>query len=462
MKTSSKILSTSVEFTVEFNKDDLEPARLTALERLARNIKVPGFRNGKAPANVVEQHVDPNDLATQTLDVLVRRTIPTLFDKAKLMPVSVPHVDVKKYVPGEMAEITIVADIMPEVTLGDYKKLKAKFVAPAIADKDVEDVLGRIAESYAETKVVKRAAAKGDEVIIDFVGKKDGKEFEGGSAKDYHLELGSGKFIPGFEEGIVGHASGDKFDINLSFPKNYGVADLAGKPVVFEVLVKQVNEVIKPAVDDELAKKTGAFATLSELKADIRTNLEARANQEADSKYKDDLLTELVNNSKTEAPLSLVDEQFQHIKDDMLRNLQSHGMTIEQYLERNKQKVEDWENEVRAAAKHRVISSLVAQKLSDVLGIEISDAEAEKQVAEMREVYQKDKSAMEQLDDPQVQASIRNRMRIDRTMEELAKLNRPAKTEKAKADKSEEKATKAAKSDKTDKAAKTKTTKKSK
>ena len=425
MKSTCKKLSTSVEFTVEFDKNDFEPARLKALERLARDIKVPGFRNGKAPANVVEQHVNPNDLASQTLDIVVRTAIPKLFDKEKLMPISIPHVDIKKYVPGEMAELTITADILPEVELGDYQKVKVIYEEPHVTDEDVEDVLHRIADSYAEPKVVKRAAKLGDEVIIDFTGKKDGKAFEGGSAKDHHLRLGSGQFIPGFEDGIVGHEVGDKFDLPITFPKDYAAKELAGAKTVFEILLKQVSEINKPAIDDELAKKSGAFATLKELREDILKNLKSRAQYEADEKYKDDLLNEIIKNSKTEAPESLVQEQFEHIREDMVRNLQTRGMTIEAYLEHNKQKLEDWEKEIRDAAKRRVIGSIVVQKLADVLGIEVSDADAEQQVAEMREVYKNDANAAKQLDDPQVKASIRNRMRVNRTMDKLAEINKP-------------------------------------
>lgn len=425
MKSTKKVLSTSVEFTVEFDSGDFEPARLKALERLARDIKIPGFRNGKAPANVVEQHVDPNDLASHTLDLAVRRAIPQLFDGAGVTPVSIPHVDVKKYVPGEMAEIVVTADILPEVKMGKYDKLKSVFEERVVSDEDVKDVLDRIAESYAEPSVVKRAAKKGDEVIIDFTGKKDDVAFEGGSAKDYHLRLGSGQFIPGFEDGIVGHEVGDKFDLKITFPKDYANKDLAGAPAVFEILVKQVSEVKTPKIDDDLAKKSGAFETLKELKEDIRKNLEAQANHEAEEKYKDDLLNELVDESKTEAPASLVDEQCGRIKEDMLRNLESRGFTIEDYLKKNEQKQEDWEREVRENAERRVMSSIIVQRLSDELKIEVSDEDLNKQVVEMQHVYKNDKGATEQLQDPQVINSIRNRMRINMTMDKLVELNRP-------------------------------------
>lgn len=436
MKSTCKKLSTSVVFTVEFDKNDFEPARLKALERLARNIKVPGFRNGKAPANVIEQHVDPNDLASQTIDIMVRQAIPKIYDEEGLAPISIPHVDVLKYVPGEMAEITITSDIMPEVKLGDYENVKVVYDEPEVTDKDVEDVLQRIADSYAEPVVVKRAAKKGDEVIIDFKGKKDGKAFDGGTAKDYHLRLGSGQFIPGFEDGIIGHEVGDKFDLDITFPKDYASAELAGADTVFEILVKQVSEVKTPAIDDELAKKSGAFETLKELREDIMKNLKSRAAYEADEKFKDTLLNEIISNSKTEAPETLVQEQFESMKEDAFRNLRSHGLEMEQYLEQTKQKVEDWENNLREAARKRVIGSIVVQKLADVLGIEVSEEEAAQQVVEMRAVYKNDKDALKQLEKPEVATSIRNRMRVDKTMNKLVEINKPhAKKPAKKADK---------------------------
>ena len=425
MKSTCKKLSTSVEFTVEFDSKDFEPARLKALERLARNIKVPGFRNGKAPANVVEQHVDPNDLASQTLDIMVRQAIPKLYEAEGLAPISIPHVDVMKYVPGEMAELTITSDIMPEVKLGDYENVKVVYDEPEVTDDDVEDVLHRIAESYAEPKVVKRAAKKGDEVIIDFKGKKDGKAFDGGSAKDYHLRLGSGQFIPGFEDGIIGHEVGDKFDLDITFPEDYASKELAGAKTVFEILVKQVSEVIVPEIDDELAKKSGAFATLEELRKDIMANLKSRATYEADEKYKDTLLNEIIAHSKTEAPATLVQEQFESMKEDMFRNLRTRGMDMEQYLEQTKQKLEDWEEAVRENARKRVVGSIIVQKLADALGIEVSEEEAAQQVVEMRAAYKNDPKALEQLKTPEVATSIRNRMRVDKTMNKLVEINKP-------------------------------------
>ena len=423
MKFTTNKKKTSVEFDVEFTSQDFEPARLKALARLARNVKIDGFRKGKAPANIVEQHVDPNELSMQTLDIMVREAIPKIYEEAKVQPISAPNVDIKKFVPGEMAEVTISSDIMPDVKLPAYDKLKAKYSESKVEAKDVDDVLNRIAESFAESKAVKRAAKLTDEVIIDFVGKKDDVAFEGGSAKDYKLRLGSGQFIPGFEDGIVGHEPGDKFDLKLKFPKEYHSKDLAGASVVFEVLLKQVNEMTTPKIDDELAKKTGAFPTIKELKADIKKNLEAQAKQRADEAYRDAILEEIVDGATTEAPEALVKEQSEHIKEDMLRNLQARGSNLEEYLKQTKQKEEDWSKEIEEAAKRRVIGHIVLAKLSEELKIKVTDSEVEKQVAELQAVYKKDEHALRELQTPEAVASIRNRLRINKTMDKLVELN---------------------------------------
>ena len=425
MKSSVEKTNTSAKFAVEFSAKDFEPARLKALERLARNIKVAGFREGRAPANVVEQHVDPNKLASETLDILVRQTIPKIFAEAKLTPISVPHVDVMKYVPGESAELSIEADIMPEVKFGDYENLDAEYAIQTITEDDVEDVLNRIAESFAETSVVKRAAKLGDEVIIDFTGKKDGVEFAGGSAKDFKLRLGSGQFIPGFEDGIVDHEVGDSFDLNLTFPEDYGNKEMAGAKTVFEVLLKQVNEVKTPAIDDELAKKTGAFEKLEDLRKDIRKNLEAQAQKQADDQYKDRLLAKLVEVSETEAPKTLVQEQVEAMRGDLLRNLKARKMELEDWLKAQGKKKDEWEKDIREAAERRVISSIVVQRLGEEMKVEISDKDIEDQLEQMRQAYAKSPEALKEIDDPRTKANIYNRLRIEAIMDKLVGINKP-------------------------------------
>ncbi len=424
MKTTTKKISdTRVEVKVTLDDQDLKTARSQAIAHLAQNVKVQGFRKGKAPASLVERNLAPNDIANETIDVAVRSTMPTAFGKAKLNPIAITNVSVTKYVPDESAEYIATADILPEVKLGDYKKLKAKMEKTEPSAKDVQEILDNIVNAYAEKVVAKKPAALGDEVIIDFVGKKDGVEFPGGSAKDHHLMLGSGQFIPGFEDGVVGHSAGDKFDLKVTFPKDYPEKTLAGQPVVFETLLKQVNEVKKPALDDELAKKCGNFKNIEELKADIKKNLEGQNRHRALEKYRENLVAELVKNSKVAAPEILIQDQLRFIRDDVTRSAASRGMNFEQYLEYASQSLEDWEKSAREVAEARVKSSLILQILSQQEGIKALDEEVDVKIAELRDLYQKSKEALANLKKPEVRQDIKNRLIIDKTIDFLVAAN---------------------------------------
>ncbi|MDO4507916.1 MAG: trigger factor [Candidatus Saccharibacteria bacterium] len=425
MKTKFKKLSDSrVEITVTLDAKDLKAAEEKAVEKLAKEIKVEGFRKGKVPAEVAKKFIPENDLNAETIDLAVRSTVIEAFKENEKSPLVLPNVNVTKYVPGELAEYTATADIIPEVKLGDYKKLGVKRTETKIAEKDIKGVLDNLAASFAEKKVAKRAAKLDDEVVIDFVGKKDGKAFDGGSAKDYKLTLGSKTFIPGFEDGIVGHEPGDKFDLELTFPEDYGVADLAGKKTVFEVLLKQVNEVTKPEINDELAKKCGPFESLEALKEDIKKNLGAQTEHQAEEKFKNDLVEALVKKSKIPAPEILIDDQMRMIKDDISRNAASQGLDFEDYIKRAGETVENWEKEARKVAEQRVKASLALQNLAIEAKIKVSDDVVNAKIAELKDVYKKSPEALKSLKDPNVKMDIKNRMIIEETLNYLAKVNK--------------------------------------
>lgn len=424
MKTTIKKLSdTRVEVTATLDAADLKTARDKALVRLAANLKVQGFRQGKAPVELVEKNVPENDINSETIDIAIRSTMPEAFSKEKQAPIAIEHVNVTKYVPGESAEYTATAEVLPDIKLGDYKKLKAEMKSTEPTKADVQEIVDNIVTAYAEKVVVKRPAQMGDEVIIDFVGKHNGEAFKGGSAKDYHLTLGSKQFIPGFEEGIVGHESGDKFDLEVTFPKDYPEKSLAGEKAVFETLVKQVNEVQKPAEDDALAKKCGNFQNMDELRADIKKNLEAQNNHRALEEYREALVAELVKASKVSAPEILIQDQLRFIKDDMTRNAASRGMQLEEFIESAGKKFADWEKEARQVAEERVKSSLVLQILAREQGIQAAEDEVEAKLAELRDVYQKSKEAVANLKKPEVRQDIKNRLTIDKTLEFLVNAN---------------------------------------
>ena len=238
------------------------------------------------------------------------------------------------------------------------------------------------------------------------------------------MVLGSQSFIPGFEDGIVGHEPGDKFDLELTFPKDYGVKDLAGAKTVFEVLLKQVNEVTKPEINDELAKKCGPFDDLKALKEDIKKNLSAQNEHQLLEKYKNDLVEALVKKSTIPAPEILIDDQMKIIREDINRNAAGAGMSFEDYLKRAGETMENWEKQARKVAEQRVKGSLALQNLAIAEKITVSDDVVNAKIAELKDVYKKSPEALKNLKDPNVKMDIKNRMIIEKTLDYLVKVNK--------------------------------------
>jgi trigger factor len=433
MKTTVKKLNeTKVELTIVCDAKELEAAEQVALAKMAQTMKVPGFRTGKVPASVAAKHADPNALGQQTLENALSKAVAEAFTNENLQALDRPQVDVKKFVPGKELEFTAEADVLPEVKLGDYKNLKSKKTKTEVSKDDVNDVIERMRAGFADKKAVKRAAKDGDEVIIDFIGKRDGVAFDGGTSSDYSLKLGSNTFIPGFEDGIVGHKAGEEFDIPLKFPEDYHAADLKGAEVVFTVTIKSVNEVVLPELNDEFAAKAGPFTDVDELKSDVKNELEAQKDRQATEDFKDALVGELVDASEVPAPEVLVEDQSRSIEQDMTQNLMYQGLTLDQYLE-NKgfESREKWlETEVKDAATKRVQAGLVLAELSKVEKIEATNAELEGHVNTYKQQYGKNAEAAKQFDTPEARQQIANRLLTEKTVERLVELNSPKNTKK--------------------------------
>jgi trigger factor len=426
MNTTVKYLSdTRVRATIKVEATELKAAEQVALKKLSKTVKVNGFRKGHVPLEVVKKNVDPNALAQETLENALSRAVAESFIENKLQALERPEVEVKKFVPGESLEFTAEADVLPKVKLGDYKKLKATEKKISVAKKDVDEVVERIRKSMAEKKEVKRAAKLGDEAVIDFVGKKDGEAFPGGTGNDYPLELGSGSFIPGFEEAIVGLKAGDKKDIELTFPKDYHAPDLKGKKVVFETTVKKINEKVLPELNDEFAAKTGPFTSMSELTADIKRELEAQKKREASDELKDSLVKQLVAKSNVAVPAVLREDQVRSIEQDLMQNLMYQGLSIEQYWEQKGYKDRDaWvKAEANEAADNRIKAGLVLSELSKVLKIEATADELADHLNTYRKQYANNPEMAKRFEEPEVQREVANRLITEKTVDELVKLN---------------------------------------
>ena len=426
MKTTVKNLSeTKVEVTITLDAKSLADAEQVAIVKLSKTAKVPGFRKGKVPASVAAKHVEPQALQEQLLDDAISKAIAEAFLAEKIQAIDRPMVDVKKYVPHDSLEFVAQVEILPAITLGDYKKLGKKVEKVAVSEDDINDVLERMRQGFAEKAEVERAAKDGDETVIDFIGKKDDVPFDGGTGTDYTLTLGSNQFIPGFEEGIVGHKAGETFDLELSFPDDYHAKDLAGQTVVFTTTLKKVLEQTLPAIDDELAKKAGDFKTLEELKADITREITTQKEREAGDKLKDDLIAELIEKSTVPAPEALVADQMGSIEQDFSQNLMYRGLELHTYLEANGFKDEDdWrEKEVKPAAVRRTQPGLLLNELSKAENITATDAEIDEHVEVHKRQYANNPEVLKQFETPEVRRDIANHYITEKTIERLVELN---------------------------------------
>lgn len=420
--TLKKSSDTQVHVTVDLDAKDLATAKQAAVRELATKVKVPGFRAGKVPANVAEKHLDPLALANATTEHAINIAINDLAVSEELRILDRPQVDLKDFQPYDSLTFEATIDIVPDVTLGDYKKLKAKKAVSEVTDTEVDEVVERMRSQLSEKKSVDREASSGDEVNIDFIGKQDGTPFDGGTAKGYDLVLGSNSFIPGFEEAIIGHKTGDTFDVPLTFPEDYHAEHLKGADVVFEVTLNDIKEVVLPEVDDAFAVKVGPFKTVEGMREDIRSELMQQKDKTAEDTYKDDLVGELVAVSSVPVPEVLVNDQIRQIEQDAMQNLMYRGMSPDQYLKQMGYKDHDeWhEKEFKVAAERRVQAGLALAELSKVEKIEVTQEELNQRHAQMLEQYP---TMKEQLDTPEARRDLANRVITEKTVDRLVELN---------------------------------------
>ena len=416
---------TRVKVVVAADHAELAAAEQVALKRLAKTVKVNGFRTGHVPLEIVKKHADANALAQETLDAALNRAVAEAFLSNDLQVLARPEVEIKKYVPGELLEFTAEADVLPEVKLGNYKKLKVKKAAVNVDKKEIDEVIERIQKGLSEKKEVKRAAKIGDETVIDFVGKKDGEAFQGGTGKDYPLVLGSNSFIPGFEDALVGLKAGDTKDVKLAFPKDYHAKDLAGQDVVFEVAVKKVNSVKLPALDDKFAAKAGPFTSMDDLRKDIKAEITAQAERKATDDLKDELVKQLVAKSTVSVPSVLRDDQIRSLEQDLRQNLMYRGRTLEQYFEEKGYADRDaWvKAEANDAADARIKAGLVLAQLSKELKIEATADELAAHINAYKQQYANNPKMAKHFDKPEAQREVANRLITEKTIDKLVELN---------------------------------------
>lgn len=425
MKTQVENISdVKVRLTISLGKEELEAAEQVALTKLAKDVKISGFRKGKAPLDVVAKNVDPVALGQETMENAISKAVAEAFLSEKIQALNRPEVDITKFVPAQELEFTAEAEVLPKVELGDYKKLKAKKDAVKVSKKEISETIDMIRKNFAERKTVEREAKDGDEVLIDFLGKKDGVAFDGGKAEKFPLELGSNSFIPGFESGILGKKAGEEFALDLEFPKDYHAKELAGAKVVFEVKLHEVRETVLPELNEEFLKKLGDFKTAEDFEKQIESDLKERKQLEADEKFKDDLVRELAEISKVPVPEILLEDQKRNIELDMNQNLLYSGLTLDAYLERMGKTREEWlETDVKEVAESRVKAGLALAELSKVEKIEASLEEVDARIEQLKAQYGKNKDALKQLSSDAVRSDLANQILTEKAVDRLVELN---------------------------------------
>lgn len=421
MKVTTKHAS-DTQAVVSVIADDQELATIKShvIKQLAPQVKVPGFRAGKVPAELVEKNIDPKTFQVEFLEHAVNDLYPAAVREAALRPVGQPQIDLKKFVPFSTLEFEAKVEVIGQVTLGDYKKLKKAKPTVKVTDKDIDEVIGQLLRRAATKKAVERAAKKNDEVVIDFKGVDEkGEPVKGADAVDYPLLLGSNTFIPGFEENVIGMKPGEEKTFTLAFPKDYGVKALANRKVTFTATVKKVSELEEPKLDDAFAATLGPVKTVKELREDIKRELKLERQRQTDRDYESAIVKELTDTSKVAIPRALVEDTVERMLRDLQQNLLYRGQTLPEFLETEGKSEEEYRNDIlEPEATERVKASLVIAELADRENVEITREELDARISELKAQY-KDPKMQEELNKPEARQEIASRLMSEKTVAHL-------------------------------------------
>lgn len=376
-----------VTIVVEIDKELMESGVNKAYMKARKNIQIAGFRKGKAPRKMVEAFYGPHIFYEDGLEEIFPEVYDFAVVKQELKAVGRPSLTDMQISDDHIVTLTLTTEVYPEVTLGQYKGLEVEKAEVTVSDAQVQAELDRMAENVASTEVVERAAEMGDTANIDFEGFDNGVPFEGGKGDDFDLKLGSGQFVPGFEEQIVGMTAGEEKDIDITFPEDYH-AELAGKAVVFHVKLNKVTVVNVPEQDDEFAKDVSEFDTLEELKADIRAKAMEQAEKQSNSAFEQAAVEKAAENTTVDMPQALVEAELDTQMERFAYQLQMSGYSMEQYAQMMGGDVNSMRSAFRPAAEKQAKISVTLEKIVEVENITVSDEEIEAEFQALADQYQ--------------------------------------------------------------------------
>ena len=393
-----KMEKNMAKLTIEVSAEDLDKAMQNAYLKARGKISIPGFRKGKAPRKMIEQMYGKGIFLEDAANALIPEHYSKALEECELEIVSQPEIDVVQAEPGKAFIFTAEVAVKPEVTLGDYKGLEVPKSEVEVTDEDVDAEIKKEQEKNSRTVTVEdRGAENGDIATIDFEGFVDGVAFEGGKGTDYPLTLGSGSFIPGFEDQLVGAKAGDHVEVNVTFPEEYQAAELAGKAAVFQCDVKKVEAKELPELDDDFAQDVSEFDTLAEYKEDVKKNLTEKKEKEARAAKENAAVDKAIENAQMEIPDAMVDTQVRQMINDFASRMQSQGLTMEQYFQFTGMTVEKMQEEMKPQALKRIQTRLVLEKIAEVENIQPTEDEVNEEISKMAEMYKMEADKLKEL-----------------------------------------------------------------
>ena len=384
-----KLENNMAKLTIEVSAEELEKAIEKVFQKQKKNISVPGFRKGKVPRQMVEKMYGKEVFYEDAANELIPAAYEKAYDECEEEIVSSPKIAIVQLEAGKPFIFTAEVALKPEVELGTYKGVKVDKVEVTVTDAEVDAEVEKERERNARSvSVTDRAVKDGDQTVIDFEGFKDGVAFEGGKGENYPLTIGSGQFIPGFEDQLIGKNIGEDVEVNVTFPENYQAEELAGQPALFKVVIKEIKEKQLPELDDEFAAEVSEFDTLDEYKADVKANLIAKREKDVRNAKEDAVIQAIIDDAKMEVPEAMIETQQRQMVDDFAQRLQSQGLSMEQYFQFTGLTTAKMMEQVRPNAESKIKSRLVLEAVVKAENLVATEEDFDAEVAKMAESYQ--------------------------------------------------------------------------
>ncbi|MGM0603516.1 MAG: trigger factor [Bacillota bacterium] len=387
MEVAKEILEGNrVQLEVEIEEEKVEEALEKAYRKVVKDISIPGFRKGKAPRKIVEKRYGEEVLHKDALDILIPQGYSKALEETGIEPIAQPEIEDFYIASGEPATFKAVVEVKPEVELGEYKNLGVEKEDSEVKDEEIETRLQNMLDQHSQlVNSDKEELEEGDFAIIDFTGYVDGEKFPGGSAEEYTLEIGSGSFIPGFEEQLVGLEVGDERNVEVTFPEEYQAEDLAGKEAVFEVKLKEIKVKETPELNDDFALEASEFETLDEWKDELRSEMKEQKETSVENNFREELIKKASENAEVDVSDTLVEEQLDQMFENLSHSISHQGLDVEDYLNYMGMDEDEWREQNKDTAKDRAKELLVLEAIAEKEDIEVSDEEIDEEIKEIAE-----------------------------------------------------------------------------